>query len=109
MGGDNRLQFVPEAQNGLENIAMLDGPDTGVTQRFIASNLGMGAIGTSKNQENRDLRASWIPLSEPGAIMGELIDLLKQNHKSQNTLPPLVANLTSLMEGLQAAVTSSPL
>lgn len=100
---------VLDAQSRLEDIVMLEEAGTSITQRFIALNHGIAVISTSKAPQNENnARGSWILLSEPGTVMGELIDLLRRNHQSQKALPPLVANLTELMEGLRAAVTSPP-
>lgn len=92
----------PPVRKRTENIAVLDGPHSSGVQRFIALNRGQGAIGSAAIGQ-ADSRH--VLLSDPDAIMGVLIELFKVNHRSQQSLPPLVSNLTSLMEGLQTAVT----
>ncbi|KAF1352590.1 hypothetical protein BDV97DRAFT_349879 [Delphinella strobiligena] len=92
----------PSVRKRTESIAVLDGPHSSGVQRFIALNRGQGAIGgTAVEQAN----SHHVLLSDPGAVMGVLVELFKVNHRSQQSLPPLVSNLTSLMEGLQTAVT----
>lgn len=96
----------PIAAKRKETVFVLDGDDRSGTQRFIALNRGQGAINGSMGDKAGQ---STVPLSEPGAVMGLLIDLFRMNHKTLSSLPPLVSNLASLMEGLQAAVTGSPI
>ena len=86
----------PGLQKRVGNVAVLDGTDSSAVQRFIAMNRGQSAI-TSRT-------GSYTLLSDPGSVMGVLIDIFETNHKAQHSLPPLVSNLTSLMEGLRTAV-----
>jgi hypothetical protein len=94
----------PATQKHFDNITVLDRSDTGDNQRFIAMNRGSGAISGDLGEQ---AGASYVLLSDPGAVMGVLVGVLKANHKSQHSLPPLVSNLTSLMDGLRMAVGGS--
>lgn len=85
-----------------DSVALLDGPSSSAVQRFVALNKGQGAISGALN----DLGViSTVLLSEPGAVMGVLMEIFRINHKMQQSLPPLVFNLTLLMEGLRTAIT----
>lgn len=98
--GNSRSSLGPPQH--CDVIAVLDGPETAAVQRFVNLNLAQGAISGSLNNQ---MPGSYVLLSDTGAIMGVLIDIFNMNHKVQQAVPPLVSNLTSLMDGLRTAVT----
>ena len=85
-----------------ESIAMLDEPDSNNAQRFINLNKGQPAIRKIVGEPNST--QSHVLLSDPGGVMGVLMDVFRMNGRPQRSPPPLVENLLELMEGLRLAV-----
>lgn len=95
-GGSMKNQGRPD------NVVLLDESDSNGAQRFIALNRGQAAIrGPSSDNKTPGPQ---VLLSDPGAVTGILMEILKVNHKSSQSRPNLVDNLLELMGGLKAAV-----
>lgn len=92
-------------QGRTDNVVLLDECDSNGAQRFIALNRGQAAIRGSSSDNK--LAGPPILLTDPGAVVGVLMEILKTNHKSSQSRPNLVDNLLELMGGLKAAVSVS--
>lgn len=89
-----------ESLGQTDDIVLLDESNNHNAQRFIALNRGRAAIRVFPTERTLD---SYVTLSDPGATMTVLMDLLKANHKSQQLLPPLLENLLMHIECLRVA------
>jgi hypothetical protein len=89
-----------------ENVAMLDDSDgsgAAASQRFISLNKGQAAIKRALGDSSGG-GTTCVLLSDPGAVMGVLMDVFRMNGRPSRSAPPLVDNLLELMEGLRVAV-----
>jgi hypothetical protein len=96
---ESALDSIGNARRG-ENIAMLEETDSNGAQRFINLNKGQAAIKKTVG----DPSGSHVLLSDPGTVMGVLMDVFRMNGRPSRSAPPLVENLLELMEGLRLAV-----
>lgn len=85
-----------------ESIALLDEADSNSAQRFVTLNKGQAAIRRVVGDPNS--ADAHVLLSDPGGVMGVLMDVFKMNGRPPRSAPPLVDNLLELMEGLRLAV-----
>lgn len=100
----NSTVFGPETNReyfdgNADGIVLLNDSGNTAAQRFIALNRGKPAIAFGTGDSNTHAL-----LSDPGAVMSALMELLKSTHKTRASRPPLVENLLELMRGLKAAV-----
>ncbi|KAF2029021.1 hypothetical protein EK21DRAFT_43882, partial [Setomelanomma holmii] len=82
------------------DIVFLDKAETGEKQKFIALNRGNPAITKRDNSASVD-RSSLeaVSLNDPKRVMETVVGVLQFNHRA-HTVPPLVENLTRLMDDL---------
>lgn len=96
---ESALDSIGNGRRG-ESIAMLDETDSSGAQRFINLNKGQAAIKRTPGDPN----GTHVLLSDPGTVMGVLMDVFRMNGRPSRSSPPLVENLLELMEGLRLAV-----
>ena len=85
----------PAPSEALQAAVALNGDDTLSARRFVTMNRGLPSIRTTKLKET-------IPLSNVGAVMDGLVQLLLAPYESvEGSCPPLVGNLVQLLEGLR--------
>lgn len=93
-----------------QEVVFLDGHETADTQKFISLARATPAIrkrsAVFKQPEGTDSR-DVISLDDPRSVMDTVTNVLHQNHgaTSGKTVPPLVENLTHLMQDLGRAAT----
>lgn len=85
----------PTPNEGSQAVILLNGDDVLCARRFITLDRGCPSIKTAKTKEA-------IPLSNVGAVMDGLVQLLLAPYESvEGSCPPLVGNLVQLLEGLR--------
>ncbi|GAB7351463.1 hypothetical protein MBLNU459_g2123t1 [Dothideomycetes sp. NU459] len=112
-GSSSSSAKTQQAARPPESVALLDESDSNGAQRFIALNRGQAAIrgpaaaaaaAAAAGPMEKAAPGPHVLLTDPGAVMGVLMDILKANHKASQSRPNLVDNLLELMGGLKAAV-----
>ena len=102
------MLLPPNGLGPADSIVALNEVSDTTAQRFISLNKGRAAISSSVSVSasgpTSGEKTSFAVLSDPGAVMYMLMELLKASHTSRQSRPPLVENLLELMGGLRAAV-----
>lgn len=92
-----------------QEAVFLDGSETADTQKFISLNRAAPVIQRRSLPSDKPGVESGdtVSLQDPGAVMETVINVLRQNHNAGNGkhVPPLVENLTHLMQDLSRAAT----
>lgn len=92
-----------------QDVVFLDGIESADTQKFIALNRATPVIRRRSSPFNKDTNDTGeaLSLADPRAVMETVMNVLQQNHCTVNgkIVPPLVENLTHLMQDLSKAAT----